>query len=76
MEPINPARLNRPGRGAHARGPLMSNTGTEYKYESQATQPFFNNQNTIVMVARSHHGYLMLMHETRIFFFDVENLRI
>jgi len=42
---------------------------------NRATQPFFNNQNTIVMVARSHSGYLLLMHETRIFFFEFVGVR-
>jgi len=70
MQQLNPVQ-----RGQHARGPLMSYTGREHQYDSQATQPFFNNQNTIVMVARSHRGYLMLMHETRVFFFEYVGVR-
>merc|ERR1719229_1607015 len=54
-----------------SRGPLVSiGHRSEYKYESQATQPYFNNQNTTVMVARSCEGFLMVMHETRIFYFE------
>ena len=64
MQPINNNR-NRP---------LINDAGRGYQFESQATQPFYNNQNTIVMVARCIGGYLMLMHETRIFFFEVEKL--
>eukprot|EP01083_Nonionella_stella_P294982 1002550_1 len=54
-----------------ARGPLISiSQQSEFKYDSQATQPFFNNQNTILMIARSCSGDLMLMHETRVFYFQ------
>eukprot|EP01084_Bolivina_argentea_P278247 475268_1 len=38
--------------------------------DEKATQPFFNNQNTVLMVARSSRGDIMLMHETRIFYFN------
>eukprot|EP01084_Bolivina_argentea_P255239 429237_1 len=43
---------------------------TNFEYDEQSTQPFINNQNSVVMVARSVKGYLMLMHETRIFYFE------
>ena len=33
------------------------------------SQTSFNNQNTIVMSAKHADGYLMLMHDTRIFYF-------
>eukprot|EP00484_Ammonia_sp_Unknown_P012258 CAMPEP_0197079060 /NCGR_PEP_ID=MMETSP1384-20130603/213433_1 /TAXON_ID=29189 /ORGANISM="Ammonia sp." /LENGTH=391 /DNA_ID=CAMNT_0042517931 /DNA_START=356 /DNA_END=1531 /DNA_ORIENTATION=- len=39
----------------------------------QPIQPYFNNQNSILMAARSCHGDLMLMHETRIFYFRFDS---
>eukprot|EP01083_Nonionella_stella_P218456 783364_1 len=46
--------------------------------EDQATQPFVNNifaSNSSIMTARSCGGYLMVMHETRIFYFSSNNGR-
>eukprot|EP01084_Bolivina_argentea_P080933 146568_1 len=45
----------------------------EFKNDQQATQPFFNNQNTILMAVRNCSGDIMLMHETRIFYFSKIN---
>ena len=42
----------------------------EFKNDEKQTQPLLNNQSTILMAARSCRGGLMLMHETRIFYFE------
>ena len=53
-----------------------TNLNTEYmqrklsRNRRRQSRTTFNNQNSIIMAARHRRGYLMLMHETRIFFFE------